>query len=84
MSKYYLGVMCGTSLDSIDISIVKTMGDKFKVFGFSEYVLNQKIKDAINSLKSSNHKKVKNAAFNNRFTNLIIEHIKDVMKKKYL
>ena len=84
MSKYYLGVMCGTSLDSIDISIVKTMGDKFKVFGFSEYVLNQKTKDAINSLKSSNPKKVKNAAFNNRFTNLIIEHIKDVMKKYHL
>tara|TARA_B100001094_G_scaffold170788_1_gene165162 strand:- start:2076 stop:3086 length:1011 start_codon:yes stop_codon:yes gene_type:complete len=60
------------------------MGDKFKVFGFSEYVLNQKIKDAINSLKSSNPKKVKNAAFNNRFTNLIIEHIKDVMKKYHL
>tara|TARA_Y100000389_G_scaffold200082_1_gene239787 strand:- start:3840 stop:4850 length:1011 start_codon:yes stop_codon:yes gene_type:complete len=60
------------------------MGDKFKVFGFSEYVLNQKIKDVINSLKSSNPKKVKNAAFNNRFTNLIIEHIKDVMKKYHL
>ena len=81
MSKYYLGVMCGTSLDSIDISIVKSMGEKFKVFGFSEYILNQKIKDTINSLKSSNPKKVKDAEFNTRFTNLIIKHIKDVIKK---
>ena len=26
MSKYYLGVMCGTSLDSIDISIINAIG----------------------------------------------------------
>ena len=48
MSKYYLGVMCGTSLDSVDISIINTVGKKFKVFGFKEYQLSQKLKDKIN------------------------------------
>ena len=59
MSKYYLGVMCGTSLDSIDISIIKTTGAKFKVFGFEEYPLNQKTKDKINRIKSVNPRTIR-------------------------
>ena len=59
MSKYYLGVMCGTSLDSIDISIINAAGKKFKVFGFKEYQLSQKFKDKINDLKSAKPKNMK-------------------------
>ena len=29
MSKYYIGIMCGTSLDSIDISIALITGKNF-------------------------------------------------------
>ena len=81
MSKYYLGVMCGTSLDSIDISIVKDMGEKFKVIGFKEYVLNQKVKDTINNIKSSSPRKIKAHKFDIEITNLVLSHIKDLITK---
>ena len=48
MSKYYLGIMCGTSLDSIDISMIRCHGDKIKVIAFAEYRLKNKIKEQIN------------------------------------
>jgi anhydro-N-acetylmuramic acid kinase len=81
MSKYYLGVMCGTSLDSIDISIINAVGKKFKVFGFKEYQLSQKFKDEINSLKSSKPKNIEVNNFNIKITTLIISHIKNILKK---
>ena len=40
MSEYYLGIMCGTSLDSIDVSIVKMDNGRLKVMGFEEYKIN--------------------------------------------
>ncbi|MDC0089144.1 anhydro-N-acetylmuramic acid kinase [Gammaproteobacteria bacterium] len=81
MSKYYLGVMCGTSLDSIDISIINAVGKKFKVFGFKEYQLSQKFKDEINSLKSSNPKNIEVNNFNIKITTLIISQVKNILKK---
>ena len=81
MSKYYLGVMCGTSLDSIDISIINAIGKKFKVFGFKEYPLNQKFKDKINSLKSSKPTTIEVNNFNTEITTLIISQVKNILKK---
>ena len=42
MSEYYLGIMCGTSLDSIDVSIVKMQNiyDNIKVLEKELYHLN--------------------------------------------
>ena len=37
MSKYYIGIMCGTSLDSIDVSIASITSTKMKVRSFNEY-----------------------------------------------
>ena len=84
MSKYYLGVMCGTSLDSIDISIISATGKKFKVFGFREYPLSQKFKDKINDLKSAKPKNIEVNNVNIEITNLIISQIKNILAKHKL
>jgi len=84
MSKYYLGIMCGTSLDSIDISIINATGKKFKVFGFREYPLSQKFKDKINDLKSAKPKSIEVNNFNIEITNLIISQIKNILAKHKL
>ena len=57
MSKYYLGIMCGTSLDSIDISMIRCYGGKIKVIAFAEYRLEDRIKEQINILKNKKIKK---------------------------
>ena len=81
MSKYYLGIMCGTSLDSIDISIINAAGKKFKVFGFQEYQLSQKFKNKINGLKSSKPTTTAVNNFNAEITTLIIGQVKNILKK---
>ena len=60
MSKYYLGIMCGTSLDSIDISMIRCHGDKIKVMAFAEYRLKNKIKEQINILKTNTNQEIIN------------------------
>ena len=37
MSDYYLGTMCGTSLDAFDVSVLKTTKTNFKVIGFKSF-----------------------------------------------
>ena len=55
MSKYYIGIMCGTSLDSIDVSIASITSTKMKVKSFNEYKLGKDLKRQINLAKKNNH-----------------------------
>ena len=79
MSKYYLGIMCGTSLDSIDISIVSCSASKFKVFGFKEYRLHDSYKQRINNLKQLNTNQ-ELTKLNSDITNLVSNNIHDILK----
>ena len=51
MSKYYIGIMCGTSLDSIDVSNIYPT--KMKVRSFNEYKLSKDLKEQINLAKKN-------------------------------
>ena len=44
MSDYYLGTMCGTSLDAFDVSILKTTKTNFKVIGFKSFKINDDLR----------------------------------------
>ena len=55
MSKYYIGIMCGTSLDSIDISIASITGKRILVKFFDEYKLDAALKNKINEIKTNSH-----------------------------
>ena len=55
MSKYYIGIMSGTSLDSIDISIALITGKRISVKFFDEYKLDPVLKDMINDVKKNSH-----------------------------
>ena len=51
MSKYYMGIMCGTSLDSIDISIASFVKNKVRVVGFKSFRVNSHLKKEIEKCK---------------------------------
>ncbi len=78
MSKYYLGIMCGTSLDSIDVSIVKMHNNKLKVVGFKEYKINDNLKNKINKQKKLNKA---NKKLDYEISDIISSHIKKILKK---
>lgn len=81
MSNYYLGIMCGTSLDSIDISIVSSTHDKLKVIDFQSYDIDLALKNEINAAKRvipGDPKQVSNT--NTKISNLIVESIKKILK----
>jgi len=44
MSDYYLGTMCGTSLDAFDVSVLKTSKANFKVIGFKSYKIDDDLR----------------------------------------
>ena len=81
MSKYYLGIMCGTSLDSIDISMIRCHGDKIKVIAFAEYRLKNKIKEQINILKTNTNQEIINKKLEIQVTTLIASNVIDFLKK---
>jgi len=58
MSKYYIGTMCGTSLDSFDISVASFHNGKLKVLGFKSFKLEEGLKKEIQKCKTypQNHK----------------------------
>ncbi|MEC7832628.1 MAG: anhydro-N-acetylmuramic acid kinase [Pseudomonadota bacterium] len=60
MSKYYMGIMCGTSLDSIDISIASFSKNKMRVIGSKSFKINNSLKKEIEKckLKPNNCNKV--------------------------
>ena len=51
MPENYIGLMCGTSLDSLDISLC-SFGKPKKVKFFRSYKIKQLLKDKINECKS--------------------------------
>ena len=51
MSKYYIGTMCGTSLDSFDISIASFTNNKTRVLGFKSFKLGSSLKKEIQKCK---------------------------------
>jgi len=84
MSKYYIGIMCGTSLDSIDVSIASITSTKMKVKSFNEYKLSKDLKRQIN-LAKKNNQSIKNLnKISVNITNLVCECIKDVLSKNKL
>ena len=44
MSDYYLGTMCGTSLDAFDVSVLKATKTNFKVIGFKSFKINDDLR----------------------------------------
>ena len=81
MSKYYIGIMCGTSLDSIDISIASITSRKIKVKSFYEYKLGNKLKEQINLAKQNNYS-IKNLnKIDVDITMLISQYVKQSLKK---
>ena len=84
MSKYYIGIMCGTSLDSIDISIVSITPKRIKVKGFDEYKLDNKFKTEINLVKQSNNSGINLKKINRNLTNLIIKQVNHSLDKHKL
>ena len=45
MSDYYLGTMCGTSLDAFDVSVLKITKTNFKVIGFKSFKINDDLRE---------------------------------------
>ena len=78
MSEYYLGIMCGTSLDSIDVSIVKMENSRLKVMGFEEYKINDNLKKKINKQKKLNKA---NKKLDYEVSAIISSYIKKILKK---
>ena len=56
MPENYIGIMCGTSLDSLDISLC-SFGKQKKVKFFKSYKINQSLRDKINECKSRSSNK---------------------------
>ena len=84
MSKYYIGIMCGTSLDSIDISIASITSKKINVKGFDEYKLDHRFKGEIDLIKGANCSANKFNKINLNITNLISKYIKQSIDKHKL
>ena len=56
MSEYYIGIMCGTSLDSLDVSLVRFKNRNLSVKSFNTYLFNTSLKRKI--IRSKDLKKV--------------------------
>ncbi len=74
MSEYYLGTMCGTSLDSFDVSILKTSKTNFKVIGFQSF----RIGDA---LKKKLRNQIQKKTINSKLDHELSEYISKCIKK---
>ena len=81
MSKYYIGIMCGTSLDSIDISIASITGKRILVKFFDEYKLDLELKDKINAVKKDSHSPNNLKKVNSSITLLIAKHVQQSISK---
>ena len=81
MSKYYIGIMCGTSLDSIDISIASITGKRILVKFFDEYKLDPALKDIINEIKTNSRSSNNLNKVNSSITLLIAKHVQQSISK---
>ena len=56
MSDYYLGTMCGTSLDAFDVSVLKTTKTNLKVIGFKSFKINDDLRKKLrNQITKKKH-----------------------------
>ena len=53
MNELYIGVMSGTSLDGVDISLCEIKNDSFELVYWAEYPFDEELKEDI--LKAINH-----------------------------
>ena len=79
MSKYYMGIMCGTSLDSLDISIASFNEKKIRVVGFKSFGVIDSLKKEIQKckLEPRNHKKHEKTDY--KLSSKIITSIKNIL-----
>ena len=76
MTENYIGIMCGTSLDSLDFSLYRS-GKADRIKNFKEYKINQTLKDKINLCKN----KPNNLSLFNEVDKDITEFIISSLKK---
>ena len=81
MSEYYIGIMCGTSLDSLDVSLVRFKNSNLLVKSFHTYLFTASLKRKI--IKSKDLKKV-SASTQNDISKFIAECIVKTIKKNKL
>jgi len=84
MSKYYIGTMCGTSLDSIDVSIASFKSTKIEIIDCQSYPLNNKLKKEININKINVQSSEKLNKLNISLSNLISKYINKIIHKNKL
>ena len=77
MSKYYIGIMCGTSLDTLDVSTIKLSKKSISVVSFYEYKIptNQK-RDIKKSIKKSKATKKLNSEVSHYLASCVTKSIK--------
>ena len=73
--------MCGTSLDSIDISIASITGKRILVKFFDEYKLDPALKDIINEIKTNSNSSNNLKKVNSSITFLIAKNVQQSISK---
>ena len=81
MSKYYIGTMCGTSLDSFDISIANFNNNKIRVLGFKSFKLENKLRREIQKCKLIPRKYKNHEKAHDLLTKKIISSIKKTLSQ---
>ena len=81
MSEYYIGIMCGTSLDSLDVSLVRFKNRNLSVRSFQTYLFSASLKRKI--IKSKNSKKVSGSTQND-ISKFISECVVKTIRKNKL
>ena len=81
MSEYYIGIMCGTSLDSLDISLVRFKNRNLLVRSFHTYSFTTSLKRRI--MKSKDLKKV-SVSTQNDISKFISECVVKTIRKNKL
>tara|TARA_Y100000590_G_scaffold109050_1_gene124175 strand:+ start:1735 stop:2814 length:1080 start_codon:yes stop_codon:yes gene_type:complete len=84
MSKYYIGTMCGTSLDSVDVSITSFESKKIKIIDFQSYPLGNQLKKEINLHKSKYPSKKNLDKLNLSVSLLMSKYINKIITKNKL
>lgn len=81
MSEYYIGIMCGTSLDSLDVSLVRFESRDLSVKSFDTYLFNASLKRKI--IRSKDLKKV-SLSTQNEISKFISECVIKTIKRNKL
>jgi len=83
MQENYIGIMCGTSLDSLDFSLC-TFKPKINVKKFKSFRLNSQLKEIINECKSKPHNKALFTKADQEVTDFIITSLLKFKKSTYV